>query len=137
MNKKFGKPCFTPHNIYDHYNTSLKRAEAEVVNQQRSGLSNGSLRNTADLRDEFLDLSFCRPTHPWKQMAEGEEHENYRSNAYELESLAERLRYATIFGVSCKNGRKVSGKKSDYPMFRQQLLKDYHAYWKSDPYLLF
>ena len=32
--------------------------------------------------------------------------------------------------------RKFSGTRSDYPMFRQQLLRDYRLLWASDPYLL-
>ena len=32
--------------------------------------------------------------------------------------------------------RRFSGKRADYPMFRQQLLRDLHLLWESDPYTL-
>ena len=32
--------------------------------------------------------------------------------------------------------RRFSGKRSDYPMFRQQLLRDYSLLWESEPYSL-
>ena len=32
--------------------------------------------------------------------------------------------------------RRFSGKRSDYPMFRQQLLRDYSFLWESEPYSL-
>ena len=32
--------------------------------------------------------------------------------------------------------RQFGGKRSDYPMFRQQLLRDYEMLWNTDPYAL-
>ena len=46
-------------------------------------------------------------------------------------------RFTPMFEAPGKeSNRRFSGKKSDYPMFRQQLLRDYHLLWESDPYLL-
>ena len=46
-------------------------------------------------------------------------------------------RFTPMFEAPGKeSNRRFSGKKSDYPMFRQLLLGDYHLLWESDPYLL-
>ena len=80
-------------------------------------------------------------SYPWKTGEQLFEANRYRPpwGEYERRNLEERLyaRYSRMYEIG--NGeanRRFSGKRSDYPMFRQQLLRDYSLLWESEPYFL-
>ena len=80
-------------------------------------------------------------SYPWKTSEQSFEANRYRLpwGKYERRNLEERLyaRYSQMYKIG--NGQvdhRFSGKRSDYSMFRQQLLCDYSLLWESDPYSL-
>ena len=81
-------------------------------------------------------------SYPWKTGKQLFEANRYRPpwGEYERGNLEERLyaRYSRMYKIG--NGEansRFSGKGSNYPMFRQQLLCDYSLLWESDPFLCY
>ena len=105
---------------------------------QKKETADNAFSSVLDRHDECPNYSLARPTYPWEQ--EGRARIDDNSGAHELLRCPERMRttnFAKMLDLGGTDGnRKFGGKKSDYPIIRQQLLKDYHLYWKSDPYLL-
>ena len=75
--------------------------------------------------------------HPWRQT--GEQRKRNGFDSYESGLLDGMLhaRYSAMFDLGSRDdNRRFNGKRSDYPIFRQQLVRDYAMLWNSDPYTL-
>ena len=84
--------------------------------------------------------SFSKTTfrHPW-QARKQEANNNPVEPAYGVGQLNSRMNsiYFPMWSVGQRDfTRQFGGKRSDYPMFRQQLLRDYEMLWNTDPYAL-
>ena len=128
----------TPYNIGGYYDTTWDYTKPKVINESKNETTDNAFSSVLDRQDECPNYSLARPTYPWEQ--EGRARIDDNSGAHELLRFHKRMHttnFAKMIDLGGTDGnRKFGGKKSDYPMFRQQLLKDYHLYWKSDPYLL-
>ena len=128
----------TPHNIGGYYHTTWDYTKPKVINESKKETTDNAFSSVLDRQDECPNHSLERPTYPWEQ--ECRTRIDDKSGAHELLRFPGRMHTtisAKMLDLGGTNGnRKFGGKKSDYPMVRQQLLKDYHLYWKSDPYLL-
>ena len=81
--------------------------------------------------------NYC-PNYPWNVSGGPRETQPGRYD-YEQGQLDGRLRakYSMLFEMGSKEtSRKFSGRKADYQVFRQQLLRDYRMLWDIDPYTL-
>ena len=81
--------------------------------------------------------NYC-PNYPWNVSGGPKETQPGRYD-YEQGQLDGRLRakYSMLFEMGSKEtSRKFSGRKADYQVFRQQLLRDYRILWDIDPYTL-
>ena len=84
--------------------------------------------------------SFSKTTfrHPW-QARKQEANNNPVEPAYGIGQLnsRENSMYFPMWSIGQRDfTRQFGGKKSDYPMFRQQLLRDYKMLWNTDQYAL-
>ena len=81
--------------------------------------------------------NYC-PNYPWNVSGGPKETQPGRYD-YEQGQLDGRLRakYSMLFEMGSKEtSRKFSGRKADYQVFRQQLLRHYRMLWDIDPYTL-
>ena len=97
---------------------------------------NGSTKSTSD-EDNVKHHEHM--AYPWKNTGAKPEEGRLGMDELGCGQLSGRFysRYASNLGgdLSGKEGqRRFSGKKSDYPMFRQQLLQEYNLLWSSNPY---
>ena len=104
----------------------------------RPRVINGSTKSTSD-EDNVKHQEHM--AYPWKNTGAKPEEGRLGMDELGCGQLSGRFysRYASNLGggLSGKEGqRRFSGKKSDYPMFRQQLLQEYNLLWSSDPYTL-
>ena len=106
--------------FYKHPNWESDYTRKENVNTRQSQGSN-----------------YC-PNYPWNVSGGPKETQPGRYD-YEKGQLDGRLRakYSMLFEMGSKEtSRKFSGRKADYQVFRQQLLRDYRMLWDIDPYTL-
>ena len=120
--------------------TPWEEARPHVINDE-----SGGLQPNAPTMTSANDSATCETpafAYPWKRPDRIKE----KTNAVlsEDDNYLNRGRFypkyyaATIGGDigSKEEQRRFSGKRSDYPMFRQKLIRDYNLLWHSNPYAL-
>ena len=91
------------------------------------------------MKSDFFDGRYRKMFQPWNLSGGLRQNEPEAYGAYEQGHVDGTLhaRYSTMLGSGSRDTtRRFSGKRTDYPMFRQQLLRDFHLLWESDPYIL-
>jgi len=73
-------------------------------------------------------------SYPWRETVDPRE---TKEPPWIGNHLGQYSRYSRMYEIGNREGnRRFSRKRSDYPMFRKQLLRDYNILWESDPYCL-
>ena len=91
------------------------------------------------MKSDFFDGRNRKMFQPWNLSGGPRQNEPEAYGAYEQGHVDGTLhaRYSTMLGSGSRDTtRRFSGKRVDYPMFRQQLLHDFHLLWEFDPYTL-
>ena len=91
------------------------------------------------MKSDFFDGKYRKMFQSWNlsRAMEPRQNEPEAYGAYEQEHVDKTLhaRYSTILGSGNRDTtRRFNGKRADYSMFRQQLLRDFHLLWESDPH---
>ena len=107
-------------------------------NQKRIHLNNQFLQE--DVRDKANEGCSSNPRASWQKWGESHAYNPaFCSESYHQarDRFSGRPAYPSLYyNPSNDSGRKFTGKISDYPNFRQMLLRDYHMMWSSNPYVL-